>query len=467
MSSKSALSPVAAASTAAPLLQRKCAYGNPASSLAADCEQCRRPQALGMQTRLAVGATNDPLEQEADRAAAQVLGDAGKTRIQPSARPHLSRVAHGAAATAVAPASVTRTLQSAGEPLPGAARAFFEPRFGHDFAQVRVHRDNAAANSARDVAAHAYTVGRHVVFAQGRYAPDSGSGRALLAHELAHVVQQGASAVGNQRVQRTGDGAGGSSASAPPPAVAEAEAVAEPAQRVPPTPTARVVALTFDDGPHAAGLGTGNNRTEKVLDTLRDKGAKAGFFIQTHAQGGDGRPIRGNTPVGRQLIRRMHAEGHAIGIHTGGTRDHESHIAAQAAGRLSGELSGARDFIRDTTATETEPGVTATLVRPPFGSSDAAVRSTYASLSLTNLLWDIDGDPGGELSLAQLKTNVETGLTAMAARSWRGTTPSAPKIVMLYHDIRRNSSTHLGEVMDHITLVMRRDHNSTVSFEKP
>ena len=463
MSSKSGLSPVAAPNAPAPFLQRKCACGNPAASLGEECAACSRAQSLGGQARLTVGASNDPLEQEADRAAAQVLGSAGKPSMQTSSPPHLSRLAHGAAATSVAPASVTRTLQSAGEPLSGAARAFFEPRFGHDFAQVRVHRDNSAANSARDVAAHAYTAGRHVVFAQGRYAPESASGRTLLAHELAHVVQQSGSGVGGGRVQRTGDGTGGASTSTTPPA----EPLQEPAQRVPPSPTRRVVALTFDDGPHAAGLGTGNNRTEKVLDTLRDKGAKAGFFIQSHALSGEGSPHRGNTRVGRQLIRRMHAEGHAIGIHTGGTRDHESHITAEAAGRLSGELAGARDFIRETTATETEAGVETTLVRPPFGSSNEAVRNTYATLGLTNLLWDIDGDPGGELPLTQLKTNVETGLSAMAARSWRASTPSAPKIVMLYHDIRRNSSTHLGDVMDHITLVMRRDHNSTVSFEKP
>ena len=446
MNARTSLSPPTTANAAKPLLQHRGACSNQAVGKGVDGEEYRLTPPQGMQARLAVGASDDPLEQEADRAAAQVLGGPGKASVQTSSVPHLSRVASGSAAASVAPASVSRTLQAAGEPLPGATRSFFEPRFGHDFAQVRVHRDNAAANSARDVAAHAYTVGQHVVFAQGRYAPDSPAGRTLLAHELAHVVQQSGSALGGGRVQRAGEDD-------------------SPAKQ--PAPTRRVVALTFDDGPHAAGLGKGTNRTEKVLDTLRDKGAKAGFFIQTHAQGGDGGSIRGNTPNGRKLIRRMHAEGHAIGIHTGGTRDHESHVDAEAAGRLRSELTKARDFIRDTTATETEAGVDATMVRPPFGRSDAAVRSTYASLNLTNLLWDIDGDPGGELSLDQLKTNVTNGLSALATGGWKMTTPSAPKIVVLYHDIRRNSSTHLGAVMDHITLVMRRDHNSTVSFEKP
>ena len=65
-----------------------------------------------------------------------------------------------------------------------------ERRFGADFSGVRIHADSAAARSARDVNAHAYTVGRHIAFASGRFAPDTTQGRRLLAHELTHVVQQ-------------------------------------------------------------------------------------------------------------------------------------------------------------------------------------------------------------------------------------------------------------------------------------
>jgi hypothetical protein len=84
-------------------------------------------------------------------------------------------------------------LRSGGQPLPRAVRAFFEPRFGHDFSQVRIHTDARAAESARAVNAAAYTVGRDMVFDAGHYAPEIASGRALLAHELVHVVQQGES----------------------------------------------------------------------------------------------------------------------------------------------------------------------------------------------------------------------------------------------------------------------------------
>jgi hypothetical protein len=66
-----------------------------------------------------------------------------------------------------------------------------EPRFGHDFGKVRVHADAQAAKSAEEVNALAYTAGSHVVFGAGGYRPEGDGGKRLLAHELAHVVQQG------------------------------------------------------------------------------------------------------------------------------------------------------------------------------------------------------------------------------------------------------------------------------------
>jgi len=90
-------------------------------------------------------------------------------------------------------------LRGGGQPLPQSVRAFFEPRFGHDFSRVRVHTDAEATQSAQAMNALAYTVGRDVVFGAGRYVPESADGKRLLAHELAHVVQQAnAAAVQNQ-----------------------------------------------------------------------------------------------------------------------------------------------------------------------------------------------------------------------------------------------------------------------------
>jgi peptidoglycan hydrolase-like protein with peptidoglycan-binding domain len=81
-------------------------------------------------------------------------------------------------------------LRSPGQPLDSGARAFMEPRFDHDFSHVRVHTDARAAESARAVNALAYTVGRDVVFGPNQYAPNTWSGRRLLAHELVHTIQQ-------------------------------------------------------------------------------------------------------------------------------------------------------------------------------------------------------------------------------------------------------------------------------------
>jgi len=104
----------------------------------------------------------------------------------------LQRKRNGMGGTTGVPPIVHEVLRSPGHPLDSHTRSFMEPRFGHDFSAVRVHADSRAAESARSVGALAFTAGRHVVFGAGTYAPHSSSGRCLLAHELTHVVQQGA-----------------------------------------------------------------------------------------------------------------------------------------------------------------------------------------------------------------------------------------------------------------------------------
>ncbi|MGC2215001.1 MAG: DUF4157 domain-containing protein [Silvibacterium sp.] len=89
-----------------------------------------------------------------------------------------------------APPIVHQVLRSPGQPLDDETRSFMESRFGYDFSQVRVHTDAGAQKSADAVDALAYTVGRHISFAEGSFAPHSASGRHLLAHELTHVAQQ-------------------------------------------------------------------------------------------------------------------------------------------------------------------------------------------------------------------------------------------------------------------------------------
>lgn len=117
--------------------------------------------------RLAVSAPDDQHEREAEHLANQVTRQPG-----PQAPP-----ASGSAPTS-------------GGPLPDGLRSYFEPRFGHDFSRVRIHTDAQAARSAQILGAQAYTLGSDVVLGAGQYAPHTGAGRQLLAHELAHVVQQ-------------------------------------------------------------------------------------------------------------------------------------------------------------------------------------------------------------------------------------------------------------------------------------
>ena len=103
------------------------------------------------------------------------------------------RNAAGPSARASAPTTVAETLRSPGQPLEAGIRSLLEPRFGYDFGQVRVHTDAGAGESAEAVEAKAYAMGNAIVFGAGQFAPTSPGGLSLLAHELAHVVQQSAS----------------------------------------------------------------------------------------------------------------------------------------------------------------------------------------------------------------------------------------------------------------------------------
>jgi Domain of unknown function (DUF4157) len=102
----------------------------------------------------------------------------------------LQRSSEGSSGIALAPPLVHDVLRSSGDRLDVGTRSFMEPRFGYDFSAVRIHTDARAAESAEAVGALAYTVGQDVVFGHGQYIPGTQVGRKLLAHELAHTVQQ-------------------------------------------------------------------------------------------------------------------------------------------------------------------------------------------------------------------------------------------------------------------------------------
>jgi hypothetical protein len=96
--------------------------------------------------------------------------------------------------------SYVNTLGSSGQPLPEASRQFFEPHFGRDFSNVRIHNDAVAAKSAQSINALAYTTGNNIVFNSGQYSPESESGKKIMAHELTHVVQQSSGLTTVQRI---------------------------------------------------------------------------------------------------------------------------------------------------------------------------------------------------------------------------------------------------------------------------
>jgi hypothetical protein len=140
-------------------------------------------------TRLAFGRAHDPLEQQAERFANQVMHMPDSQSVQTEL---LERVGDpwSTSKAIYAPRIVQEVLRSPGQTLDPASRAFFEPRFGCDFSQIRVHADEKAARSAHSIGAAAYTVGRAIVFGRDAFRPRNQTGRRLIAHELTHVVQQ-------------------------------------------------------------------------------------------------------------------------------------------------------------------------------------------------------------------------------------------------------------------------------------
>jgi len=132
---------------------------------------------------------------KAEQTPAQTAGSAGASPDGGALPLFLQRqVAAGVAspdANAPAPPIVQDVLRAPGWPLAADERARWEPRFGHDLGDVRLHTGEQAARSARAVGANAYTVGRNIVFGGGQFGPDTSGGTRLLAHELTHVVQQG------------------------------------------------------------------------------------------------------------------------------------------------------------------------------------------------------------------------------------------------------------------------------------
>jgi outer membrane protein OmpA-like peptidoglycan-associated protein len=142
-----------------------------------------------IQAKLTVSSPGDIYEQEADRVADHVMDM--RDSEQPCAECDEEKQLRQAGSEDQAQTTtLSEGLIGGGQPLGPNSRAFFEPLFGRDFSQVRLHTGDRAADAARSIDARAFTSGNHVVMGAGEYQPSSSAGKKLLAHELTHVVQQ-------------------------------------------------------------------------------------------------------------------------------------------------------------------------------------------------------------------------------------------------------------------------------------
>ncbi|HZX72674.1 MAG TPA: DUF4157 domain-containing protein [Rhodanobacter sp.] len=187
-----AMKPAAALRGHGRLLQRKCACGAHSHGHA-ECAGCAKRHVV-VQPKLVIGANNDPLEAEADRVADQVMAGSTARRDSPTL-PRVGSFGSGEATGVAVPHGIDEVLGASCQPLPTGLRREMEQRFGHDFSAVRLHTGEAAARSAHDVAARAYTAGHHIVLGADAPPLRASSGQRLLAHELTHVVQQSAPGV--------------------------------------------------------------------------------------------------------------------------------------------------------------------------------------------------------------------------------------------------------------------------------
>jgi hypothetical protein len=165
------------------------------------------PVTARIQRKPIISAPADPLEREADEVANQVTGmiepapgNPASVAIQRQGATHedlkekRNRTAAAPSANSGAELNTGIALRAAagnGLPLSVSERSYFEPRFGYDFSQVRLHTGVEAAEATRAIQARAYTIGHNIVFSPREYAPTTTEGMRLLAHELTHVVQQG------------------------------------------------------------------------------------------------------------------------------------------------------------------------------------------------------------------------------------------------------------------------------------
>lgn len=201
------------------------------------------------------------------------------------------------------------------------------------------------------------------------------------------------------------------------------------------------IVLTFDDGPHAGrrteNPRTNTNRTQSVMNVLKSHPVqhdmKGIFFIQTHSRGAkDDAYFRGNTTVGKALIREMHERQHIIGVHSGHDvpyRDHIPHTERQEVGELGNDIENAELFIEAVLkeALQGKPYLPK-LIRPVKGHVNPDVVRTYAEKFYKLTMWDVDSEdsrPGA---------TIEKVKRALVRNTWIALAAGKKRLIVLFHD---------------------------------
>lgn len=287
----------------------------------------RSPDATASEEKEKVArATEERKEEKVAKAADPVAEKreekiAAKTDGPEPEKEKLARKGQGAAAAAGPKTQeYIAHLAGRGQPLPAAEQEWFGQHMGFDFAGVRIHTDAEAAESARDAGAKAYAYGSHLVFNEGRYAPENSEGRKLLAHELTHVMQQsgapmpqtGSAATqahpGSGTVHRqVGDAAGATTAPSTPSATTSPSSVT-------PAMTAPAVASPTDPAVFRtrlalalAQMNTPTVTNETLAGTLepvlRDMAAQAEWIDASGASSGGSEIAVQLSPTGTRIVR--------------------------------------------------------------------------------------------------------------------------------------------------------------------
>ncbi|MCK5545285.1 MAG: DUF4157 domain-containing protein [Desulfobulbaceae bacterium] len=160
-------------------------------------------QSGAIQAKLKIGHPGDKYEQKADRVADEVMrmpNPGTRLKVEPLKLNLQTKGPTGQ--TKEISQKVESRIKSTiggGQPLPESTKAFFEPRFGADFSEVRVHTDKESDVLNQQLGSRAFTTGNDIFFRQGEYQPGSSRGDELIAHELVHFGQQKKSPITIQR----------------------------------------------------------------------------------------------------------------------------------------------------------------------------------------------------------------------------------------------------------------------------